>query len=281
LDLADVWKDLIEFNFPNVVHEKSHDDKCRAVNWMLETRVGCTFSNDGKNYSFQGASPGYIFVPKKKVSPTDPKPIKPPATDFSLLSLFLLTDSRSAKILAPAHIESFPNVPEDYIRQRLAAAVRVARYVYLGLTALAAKENRADLWTRGLEMIWFGDYSEDKFEKVFSTFSEIQFYLADERLDVIGKPRLSGYASALPGIRKIKLGQDWIAPGFKTLAEDDAERVQTFIHEAAHIAGRVSASESNHYGRDACKKLADASMRATRSADNYGYYAIDFALSAR
>jgi hypothetical protein len=275
LGLKDVWKDLIEFNFPNVAQEKSLDDKCRAVNWLLETRVGCTKSNDGQNYSFEGANPGLIYVPKKPPAPkSDPKP---PSSDYSLLLQFLHTDPRSARQLAPAKIVPFPTVREDYIRQRLAAAVRVARYTHLGLVTLAAKSNKVELWNRGLGDWWFGEYSDRKFEKVLSTFNEIQWYLADERLDVIGKPGKSGYASASPGIRRITLGSLWISPPFTPL-EDDAERVQTFVHEAAHIAGRVFAGEGRHYGRDKAHGLTDAGMRATRSADNYGYYAIDFVL---
>ena len=105
--------------------------------------------------------------------------------------------------------------------------------------------------------------------------------LSDQRLKVACRPRREKFGSASPGIRIINLGTDWIAPGFDNLALDDAERVQTFVHEAAHIVGRVIAFESMHYGRDKAKKLADAGMRATRSADNYGYYAIDVALRAR
>jgi len=288
LGLADVWKDLIEFNFPNVAQEKSFDDKCRAVNWLLETRVGCTKSNDGKNYSFEGANPGYIYVPKK-AGPPKPKPgtkRRPPSSDYSLLAQFLLTDSKSAKLLAPARIVPFPNVPEDYIRQRLAAAVRVARYMHLGLATMAAQSNREELWNGddqewGLGAWWFGEYSDEKFEKVLGTFDEIQWILTDQRLDVLGRPWRSIFGSALPGIRRIYLGTDWIQPGFKDLGLDDAERVQTFVHEAAHIAGRVFAGEGKHYGRTAAHALTNAGMRATRSADNYGYFAIDFALARR
>jgi hypothetical protein len=61
--LSDVWSQLIEYNFPTVVHEKSFQDKCAAVNYYLEERVGCKNSKDGKNYTFDGASPGYIYVP--------------------------------------------------------------------------------------------------------------------------------------------------------------------------------------------------------------------------
>jgi hypothetical protein len=279
LGLKDVWKELIEYNFPNVTYEKSFDDKCRAVNWLLESRVGCTKTNDGKNYSFEGADPGFIYVPKKGHSPgTDPKP---PSSNYSSLSQFLLTDTRSARQLAPAKIVPFPNVPVDYIRQRLAAAVRVARFTHLGLASLVAKGNRADLWNSGLGAWWFGAYSDRKFEKVLSTFGEIQVYLADERLDVICKPHKSYFGNASPGIRRISLGTDWISPGFDDIGKDDAERVQTFVHEAAHIAGRVIALEGKHYGRTDAHALADAGMRATRSADNFGYYAIDFALQPR
>jgi hypothetical protein len=61
--LKDVWKDLIEFNFPTVAYERDFQDKCAAVNWLLEDRVGCTVSHDGKNYSFENARIGYIYVP--------------------------------------------------------------------------------------------------------------------------------------------------------------------------------------------------------------------------
>jgi hypothetical protein len=290
LGLKDVWKDLIEFNFPNVAHEQSLDDKCRAVNWLLETRVGCSQSKDGKNYSFEGASPGFIYVPKKAVPPKPkgpPKPPKggpkPPPFDYSPILRYLPPDALAAKQLAPATIVPFPLPSEDYVRRRLAAAVRVARYAQLGLAMLAAKDNREELWNGtpdawGLGAWWFGEYSERKFEKVLSTFTEIQWYLADERLKVVGKSGKSGYASALPGIRKITLGAMWVSPPFKDPMEDEAERVQTFVHEAAHIAGRVFAGEGKHYGRDAAHGLADDGMKATRSADNFGYYAIDFAL---
>jgi len=278
LGLHDVWKDLIEFNFPNVAHEKSFDDKCRAVNWLLETRVGCTKSNDGKNYSFEAANPGFIYIPRTHPSP---KPKPKPLSNYSLLAQFLRTDPTSAKQLAPGKIVPFPHVSETYIRQRLAAAVRVARYTHLGLMTLAANSKRIELWNTGLGCGWFGEYSDRKFQKVLSTFGEVQWYLADPRLEVIGKSGMSSYGSALPGIRKIKLGADWVSPEFTDLFDDEAERIQTFIHEATHIAGRVFAGEGNHYGRFDAQRLADASMRATRSSDNYGYYAIDFTLGRR
>jgi hypothetical protein len=276
LGLGDVWKDLIEFNFPSVAHEKSFNDKCKAVNWYLEERVGCTRTADGNNYSFEGANPGFIFVPAKRPGPK-PRP-KPPVANYSMLARFLLTDAESAKRIAPATIDPFPHRSEQYVRQRLAAAVRVARYAHVGLAALAAKDNKEKLWNEGLAAWWFGEYSERKLNKVLSTFSDIAQHLASDRLKVVCKSGKSSFGSALPAIPKITLGALWVSPGFATAQDDEAERVQTFVHEGAHISGRVIASEHKHYGRTLAHALVDAGMRATRSADNYGYYAIDFAL---
>lgn len=62
--LPDVWADLIEFNFPTVRYETSFQNKCAAVNWYLEERVGCVKTTDGENYSFEGATKGVIYIPK-------------------------------------------------------------------------------------------------------------------------------------------------------------------------------------------------------------------------
>jgi hypothetical protein len=62
--LPDVWADLILFNFPTVAYETSFQNRCAAVNWLLEERVGCVNSKDGVNYSFVGATKGVIYVPK-------------------------------------------------------------------------------------------------------------------------------------------------------------------------------------------------------------------------
>lgn len=63
--LPDVWKDLIEFNFPTVAHEKSLHDKCAATNWYLGERLKCVNKTaDGKSYRFEGALNGTIYIPK-------------------------------------------------------------------------------------------------------------------------------------------------------------------------------------------------------------------------
>lgn len=63
--LPDVWKDLIEFNFPTVAYEMNMQNKCAAVNWYLEERLGCVNTTlDGNNYRFEGAKRGTIYIPK-------------------------------------------------------------------------------------------------------------------------------------------------------------------------------------------------------------------------
>ena len=247
-------------------------------------------ANDG----WVGAQTEVLMIAKGKTYPPGhqtqaPEKPKPPPPGLSMLDRFLQTDAASAKMYAPAAIEPFPDTvaspyrTEDRIRQRVAAAARVARFAHLRLSALKGKPDVKLRWNdlQQPERTWFGDYSDMKFRKVWSTFAEIAVYLSDPRLKVMGDAKKAGYASALPAIRKIHLGMLWIAPGEPTLGGPDPERVQTFVHEAAHIAGRFSAAERNHYGPKAAQELADASMRATRNADNYGYYAIQVALNAR
>src|SRR5262245_27038243 len=56
---------LIEFNFPIVKGASTFDTKCRQVNWLLRTHVGCSKSTDGKNYSFDSADwPGVVYIPR-------------------------------------------------------------------------------------------------------------------------------------------------------------------------------------------------------------------------
>lgn len=227
------------------------------------------------------------YPPGHRTKPRD-RP-KPPPRGLSMLERFLMTDTASAMSYAPALIEPFPHSvassyrTEEKIRQRLAAAVRAARMAHLRLSAMGSKSDLQLRWNDAneAERIWFGDFSQMKYRKVLSTFAEIAVYLADRRLKVIGDTQETGYARALPSIRKIHLGMAWITPGKLTLGGPDPERVQTFVHEAAHIAGRFSSDEGDHYGPDSAKELADETMRATRNADNYGYYAIHVALHAR
>ncbi|MCZ2155115.1 MAG: LysM peptidoglycan-binding domain-containing protein [Bryobacterales bacterium] len=64
-----VWA-LIEFNFPVIKSESNFQRKCRMVNWLLKTFVGCTKTSDGKNYRFDGTDrPGVIYIPLFDIPP--------------------------------------------------------------------------------------------------------------------------------------------------------------------------------------------------------------------
>ncbi|MCA9137717.1 MAG: peptidoglycan-binding protein [Planctomycetales bacterium] len=233
-------------------------------------------------------SPGAVgYEPFSPEKPKKDKPVPPPRIPHKI-ERFLHVNAQTARQLAPAKITPFathPEWPEEAIRRYLAAAVRVARMTKLTLHTLEAHKNLEALWNSGFEAWWFGEYSDRKFRKVIATFDSIVQHLTSPSLRVICDDEKGGYANANPGIRKITLGKLWMKPvivnpngAAATVHDDKAERIQTFIHEAAHIAGRTNGlSESHLYGRTPAHSLAGKGMKSTRSADNYGYYAIDIA----
>lgn len=219
------------------------------------------------------------------IKPTPPKPrpmIPPRPTSGIEMDRFTKMDVMSSKRLFPAKIDPFMFVDENYVRARGAAAVRISRMVQIRLQSLAGRSDIEDRWNMGRETWWFGLYSARKFRKVQRTFVHIHSILANERLKVDCELKFKSYGSALPGIRHIKLGAFWRAPGQSSLGEDEEERVQTFIHEAAHITGRINLAEAKgKYGKLLSHQLAANGMKSTRHADCYGYYALDTALTMR
>ena len=186
-----------------------------------------------------------------------------------------------ATSIAPAKIIPCPGAPAPVVRELLAQALNAARGVtsrFVRFQARATDADRASLWNVGPEYVWFGDYDGRKYSSLNRVFLGIVEILSSSRLDVICDADDKGYARALPGIWKIHLGTDWIKD------TDREERIQTFVHEAAHIAGRSVAREAPWYGKpDAITK---AHIRrplrprmALRSADNIGYYALDLAVN--
>lgn len=188
----------------------------------------------------------------------------------SLLALGALGGRR----IVPASITcAWADYPEERVRMYLAAAVRLSEIVNGRLDTLHASTSKKSLWLIGPEEYWFGEFSEIKIDKVRRTFRGIVRHLSSPRLKVVCDANRSSFGAAIPAIEKITLGDLWHAPN---LGRDDAaERVQTFVHEASHICGRVSADERKTYGRQAAHDLTRWRMRATRNADNYGYYALD------
>lgn len=192
------------------------------------------------------------------------------------LHVFLATSPADAARIAPATIISgWDDYPADRVRRYLAAAVRLSQMVNRRLDRMKALKNRAAGWNAkdSLEDLWFGDYSDAKFDKVHRTFQGIARHLSSARLEVTCKGWKTYYGAAIPLIEKITLGRAWHYPGLGP--DDDAERIQTFVHEASHICGRFSTAEGKGYGRAAAQALTRWRMRATRNADNYGYYALD------
>ncbi|WP_292986923.1 hypothetical protein [Nitrosomonas sp.] len=133
-----------------------------------------------------------------------------------------------------------------------------------------SKAERAKAWNQGPEARWFGKYSNSRFKNVRNRVNKIASHLKDWKLDVRCNWKKTYYGSASPGIKRITLGKSW---------KDEVkagERVQTFPHEAAHIAGAVLGGEvRNKYGViNAIKRAKNHPGVAVRTAENLGYYVI-------
>ena len=185
-----------------------------------------------------------------------------------------------AASIAPARIVTCAGVTEEEVREMLAQGLNAALGAQSRLTRFgtaADEAARAALWNGGPEFHWFADYDKLKLYSLRQVFERIPPILSSARLDVIchNEPK-SGYANALPGIWKIHLGTQWVHD------TDREDRIQTFVHEAAHIAGRSVAKEDPWYGKLAAHTLAHTGRvlrprMALRSADNIGFYATDLA----
>ncbi len=101
--------------------------------------------------------------------------------------------------------------------------------------------------------------------------TKIASILGSSKLDIKCKWSKPWYGDASPGIYKITLGGDW-----KSEPSSSADKVQTFVHEAAHIAGAVLGGEARgKYGiSDALTRASKHPGTAVRTAENLGYYAI-------
>lgn len=185
-----------------------------------------------------------------------------------------------AASIAPARIIACPGAPAEVVRELLAQGLNAARGVQsrlLRFERAADEAARANLWNSGPEYVWFADYDKLKLHSLCRVFERIPEILSSSRLDVICSDKSgSGYARALPGIWKIHLGVEWVTD------RDREERIQTFVHEAGHVAGRSVAKEDPWYGKAKAQLLAHTHRplrprMALRSADNIGFYATDLA----
>ncbi len=140
------------------------------------------------------------------------------------------------------------------------------------LTLLEISTNRIGSWNSGPEKIWFGSFQFDHFDRLKRNMKQIQDILRDPKLTIVCDEGMKAYGKAMPGVRRIKLGSAWKSEPLPH------EKTQTLIHEAAHIAGVMNfLTEARKYGADCARKLAQQNcFKATRNADNYGYYALHF-----
>jgi hypothetical protein len=186
-----------------------------------------------------------------------------------------------ATSVAQAKIVTCAGATDEQVREMLAQALNAARGAQSRMARFGARPDeaaRALLWNNGPEHVWFAHYDKAKLNSLRRVFDRIVAILSSTRLAVICDRSNSGYASSLPGIWKIHLGKQWVHD------TDREERIQTFVHEAAHIAGRTVADEDPWYGKSAAKRLAHKHRparprMALRSADNIGFYATDLAVN--
>lgn len=270
--------DIIFANFQTTVPEE--------VNWYLHHYVNCdTTTPDRYNWRFSNTArngpssrAGIIYIPPKTYV-FDDDVIVVPTRSIQFLSCWAQSQIAPEKQI-PATISSdWQDFPSPLIRVYAATGLCVASHTTHHLTSLLAPPNRETRWNHpdSPESRWFGEFSAYKANKVHSTFLSIVGILSRRRLRIDGDDALKSYGRALPGIYKITLGEAWRTPSASNGMTSDHERVQTFIHEAAHIAGRVSSAESNNYGPLDSRLLTLWRMRATRNADSYGYYALEVA----
>lgn len=194
-----------------------------------------------------------------------------------MAELKVLTTDYAAS-LTQAEITPCTGVTEPQIREFIASAIEVSRVVQNRLHRFDGRRGQAlrqDLWNSGPEYKWFSTYSSLKLLSLKLVFRRIPEILAGRRLKVSCDPTFPFYADSNPGIHKILLGQKWLNPH-----ETRSERIQTFVHEANHIAGRWVVDEDPWYGEGPAQAMARVDrpgrpLMMMRSADNLGYYAID------
>lgn len=194
----------------------------------------------------------------------------------AVLNGFLSISPAEASRLAPATIRPFAGWTTEEVRKYLAAAVRTSEMVSQRLNLLHALKDRQEAWWNAAdspEQYWFGDFSVGKVNKLWWTFQVITRKLSSRRLDVICNAGKNLWGMAIPVLDNIVLGKVWLNAGSGTYG--DAERVVTLVHEAAHLAGRFTLAEGKKVGRNAAHGLTLWPMRATRNAENYGYYALE------
>ena len=83
---GDSWKSLAtkyRIDAKNIVWINFRTSRPAEINWHLKNYVGCTKSNDGKNYSFSSNDkPGVIWIPTRLIGTAKAPPSKEEPQDF-------------------------------------------------------------------------------------------------------------------------------------------------------------------------------------------------------
>lgn len=151
---------------------------------------------------------------------------------------------------------------------------------------------RRTLWASSVAATWFGAYDTARFERLTDLIGELALALRDQKLAITCTERGDSWASANPGIAKLKLRGLWMREAKQELSTPHAtppasygsitiprqdELVQSIVHEVGHTIGIFLAGEGKLYGTAKSKQLAvDNPDRALKNADNFGYFVLEF-----
>ena len=173
------------------------------------------------------------------------------------------------------------------------AAARIAFDAWERLEALSAMPfpEAYREWRKGTEEVWFGrDLTPRKLKLATRRMGRIARDFQTKRYGVHMRFTKDIYGWSVPLVRHIYLHKAWCNVGGAHLTH---ERIQTFIHEIAHIVGISSRSEyakephptdpkkevSKFIGRAGAMRLArEKPKQAIWTPDSYGYYALSRAL---
>jgi hypothetical protein len=172
--------------------------------------------------------------------------------------------------------------------------VAQARVRLRDLAAISDEAVRGDKWNKGDEGVWFGGYKRANFTKIQRNFDRIWEVLTNPKLEIRCVERSSCnwkqnccnncedskskeclWGSARLNSFRAKRITIFLNDIWFHCHDEPYERVQTLIHEAAHISGVSNIREGKKYGAACAKKLAQRNcFQAAKNADNYGYYAM-------
>jgi hypothetical protein len=159
--------------------------------------------------------------------------------------------------------------------------VRTALHVATTYTSLASQrlnylsslpENqKGKTWNNGPEKTWFGQYRKNRLINIRNRMRKIVKTLQSPMLVIQCNWKKETYGKAFPGNPTITLGSYW-----KDSPGSHVNKVQTLIHEAAHIRSAILGGEpiKKFYGiKAAIKRAKKHPSFAIRTAENIGYYA--------